>query len=1102
MGGWRVSIIPLRGKSIGQLIMTTLRFVIRSFVHYLRYNLTVTAGVAISTAVLTGALIIGDSVRHSLEKTAFYRLGKTSYALTAGDRYFTTGFADKLQYDLNIPCIPLLLTEGVAVQEGGGNRINNIKVIGVDDRFSLLLDDHFNYGDLGKDEVYISENLAAKFDLNENDPFLLRIRKTSLLPLNAPFVSDEETSISLRVKVGNIVGVEKLGQFNLQNSQTAPFNVFINLDFLNRLMETEGKSNTILFASAGTVHKEEIARSIRKNWDLKDASLKIRTISKTDELEVFSERVFIEPAVIDAFNNGPTNKRLILTYFVNTFRKGNKETPYSFVSTLDGKILKADEIIVSKWLADDMSLQTGDTVELKYFVVGPLRQFDEKSSFFRVKEIVPLSDKYQDPTLMPFIPGLLDAGSCREWKAGIPIDLSKIRDKDEEYWNKWKGTPKAFINIGTALNLWQNRFGDYTSIRFAASEINEEKIKDIFRKYLDPADLGFNVRNVKEEALYAARNGVNFSQLFIGLSFFVLISAVLLTSLLFLLNLAKRSTQAGTLSALGYSYRLIRKLFLMEGIIIAILGALLGLILAIVYNKIILLLLNSLWSDIVRTSILEMEINPITLITGFVISIAIAILTIIISLRRLKGQTVEIQKGIKEKEKKRTGSFMTFLAVITGMAGLAVIFIQLVKNELNTAMFFTAGSLFLISLLLISGRILKYSEKRLLSFTNISHLTFRNISRSRQRSYAIIILFALGTFIIVATGSNRKDITSGAGEITSGTGGYNFFAESTVPVLHDLNNKKICREYGMEGDYSFVQFSKSDGDDASCLNLNRINNPVILGVDPIQLSGRFTFVTSITDMNETDLWSSLSKDLMGGLVPAIADQTVIQWGLGKKVGDTLLYKNASGDTLMLKLIGGLAPSIFQGNVIISDRHFLENFPASSGSSVFLIEIKAGSDTLAEEDISRAMRDWGWQMTTTTERLAEFNSVQNTYLSIFLMLGVLSLVIGTVGLGILIARSIMERKSEIGLLLALGYKQNTIYRIIFTEYFILIIAGIMIGFVPAIISTLPSLLSLNTDVSVTNLIYILLFLVLNSIFWIGLFTRINIREDLVMELKAE
>jgi putative ABC transport system permease protein len=1082
--------------------MTTLGFVIKSFIHYLRYNLTVTAGVAVSTAVLTGALIVGDSVRHSLEKAAFYRLGKTSCALIAGDRYFTAGLADKLQNDLNIPCIPVLITEGIAVREGGGARINNVQVVGVDDRFNLLLNDPFNYGDSGDGEVYISENLAAKLNLNEEDEFLLRIRKTSLVPLSAPFISDEETSVSLRVNIRNIAGAGELGHFNLRNSQTAPFNVFIDLDFLNRSMGTEGKSNTILFASAGSLQEKEIVKSVRKNWIPEDAGLKIRYISRTNELEVFSERVFIESAIIDAFKKDIADKRFILTYFVNTLRKSNKETPYSFVSTLDGERLKEDEILVNGWLADDLSLQAGDSVELKYFVVGPLRQLDEKSALFRVRGIAPYTGEYQDPTLMPFIPGLSDAGSCRDWKAGIPIDLSRIRDKDEEYWNKWKGTPKAFINIGTALNLWQNRFGDYTSIRFAAGETDEVKINDDFRNYLEPANLGFNVRNVKEEALYAAGNGVNFSQLFIGLSFFVLISAVLLTSLLFLLNLAKRSVQAGTLSALGYSDRLIRKLFLMEGIFTAFPGALLGLILAVIYNKVILLLLNSLWSDIVRTSILEMEINPMTLITGFLISIAIAILTIIISLRRLTGQTAEIQKGISGKEKKWPGFLMTFLAVITGLAGLIVIFVQLGNDELNTALFFTAGSLLLISLLLIINGILKYSEKRLLSFSKISHLIFRNISRNRKRSYAIIILFALGTFIIVATGSNRKDITSGAGENTSGTGGYHFFAESTVPVLQDLNNKKISREYGLEGDYSFVQLSKSDGDDASCLNLNRINNPVILGADPVQLHGRFTFVTGTTDLDNNNPWSSLSKDLTGGLVPAVADQTVIQWGLGKKVGDTLLYKNAAGDTLMLKLIGGLAPSVFQGNVIISERHFLEQFPSSSGSSVFLIETKAGPDTLAEEDLSRALRDWGWQMSRTTDRLAEFNSVQNTYLSIFLMLGVLSLFIGTIGLGILIARSIMERKSEIGLLLALGYKQNKIYRIIFTEYFILIITGIAVGFVPAIISTLPSLLSLNTDVSFTNLIFILLFLILNGILWIGLFTRFSISKDLVKELRTE
>jgi ABC-type antimicrobial peptide transport system permease subunit len=504
----------------------------------------------------------------------------------------------------------------------------------------------------------------------------------------------------------------------------------------------------------------------------------------------------------------------------------------------------------------------------------------------------------------------------------------------------------------------------------------------------------------------------------------------------------------------------------------------------------------------VRTSLLEMKIDPISLLTGFLINIAIAVITIIISLRRMDGRIAEIQKEIQPKEIKGAGTVTLILGILSGLAGLSVIFLQAVLSELNTAMYFIAGSLLLISLLLLSDRILKYFENRLISFSSLSHLTLRNITRNRKRSYAIIILFALGAFIVVATGSNRRDITRGADENSSGTGGFRFFAESTIPVLHDLNDRTARDQYGIEEDYNFIQFSKSEGDDASCLNLNRVKNPVILATDPENLAGRFKFLTTADDVNKNDPWLSLNADWGEGLVPAVADQTVIQWGLGLRVGDTLFYKNYSGDTLKLKLIGGLAPSVFQGNVIISELNFLKNFPSASGSSVFLIEPHEASDSAVVEDFSRAMRDWGWHMNRTTDRLAEFYSVENTYLSIFLMLGVLSLVIGTFGLGILIARSIMERKNEIGLMLALGYRHQSVYRIVFAEYLILLTAGIAIGFIPAVISTLPSLLSINTDVSFLNLVYIIIFLAVNSFIWIGLFTRINIRTDIVLELKAE
>ncbi len=67
---------------------------------------------------------------------------------------------------------------------------------------------------------------------------------------------------------------------------------------------------------------------------------------------------------------------------------------------------------------------------------------------------------------MPDFPGITAKESCSDWDAGIPIDMSLIRPKDEDYWYRYKGTPKAFINYEMGKELWGNNFGPATAIRF------------------------------------------------------------------------------------------------------------------------------------------------------------------------------------------------------------------------------------------------------------------------------------------------------------------------------------------------------------------------------------------------------------------------------------------------------------------------------------------------------------------------------------------------------------------------------------------------------------------------------------------------------------
>ena len=63
------------------------RYALRSLWHYRRVNLAVLLGVLVATAVLTGALIVGDSVRGSLRRLTIERLGQIDQILLA-DHFF------------------------------------------------------------------------------------------------------------------------------------------------------------------------------------------------------------------------------------------------------------------------------------------------------------------------------------------------------------------------------------------------------------------------------------------------------------------------------------------------------------------------------------------------------------------------------------------------------------------------------------------------------------------------------------------------------------------------------------------------------------------------------------------------------------------------------------------------------------------------------------------------------------------------------------------------------------------------------------------------------------------------------------------------------
>ena len=1116
--------------------MTKLQYILKTFTHYFRQNLLVALGVVVSTTVLTGSLIIGDSVRYSLEQSTFSRLGNTTHLVSVTDRYFRQEMANEMETaNPALKVTPVLQLEGMAVAGGGELRANKVQINGIRNDFSKMAGTGL-FDSLQNNEIAISANLAERLQIKEGDNLLVRIQKASLIPMNAPFVSAEETSVSLQVNVKKVVSAEKLGRFNLKNSQTAPFNIFLSINRLNQLMEFEGKANQLLISTE--LKNDEIVAVVKSCLTPADAGLQIENIEKSGETQISTERVFLDEKIAEVLQKLP-GATPILTYFVNNIEaspnpsKGGEQKsriqnpesrieypasnnqspsisinlhfsssiPYSFVSTLANSALAENEIVLNRWAADDLQVKPGDSLRLKYFEIGPLRQLIIKESDFVLKEIIAMDNPLSDPTLVPHLPGLSDAGHCREWEAGVPINLDAIRDKDEKYWNDFKGTPKAFISKQKADEIWGNRFGSNTAVRFAAGSFNNDLFLKTFKSEINPGDLGMTVSPVREQGLYAARNGTDFSGLFIGLSFFLLVAGIILTSLLFRLNLENRAQQIKLFSALGFGEKQVRSFYLAEGLAVALTGGLIGLVVSVLYTSLVFKILNTLWFEIVRTDVLLIKIFPVTLFTGLIISLVVSLLAVFVSVRRFQNQFSGNRKKAKTARLK-SGWMKPVIYLLPVIAVLLVVY-QVATGQMNPGLFFVSGILLLTGILLILREFLFSIEKSGSAGFGKKRLILLNLVRNKARSMRVITLFAIGTFMLVSTGSNKLDLSAGAQKKTSGTGGFLFFAESSVPVLFDINDKNKRADEGMMEDFSAVQFMKVEGDDASCLNLNRISQPAILGVEPAALAGRFSFAVKTKETGETDPWLALKQTNDDGTIPAIADQTVIQWGLGMKVGDILLYQNEKGDTLRLKLIAGTTPSVFQGFVIISTQNFLQNYPTHSGTSVFLVEGKPENQQPIGDELNSVFRDYGWEMTTTVSRLVEFYSITNTYLSIFMALGALGLILGTIGLAVILARSLLERKREIAVMLATGFDTNPIFRIIAFEYFILLVAGVLTGLLAAVTAVLPAFLSPGSDASGSTVALVVALILVNGFIWIAVLTKAMLqKKNLVADLRVE
>ena len=311
---------------------------------------------------------------------------------------------------------------------------------------------------------------------------------------------------------------------------------------------------------------------------------------------------------------------------------------------------------------------------------------------------------------------------------------------------------------------------------------------------------------------------------------------------------------------------------------------------------------------------------------------------------------------------------------------------------------------------------------------------WQSIFASRRQHLMAYWALSMGVFTVFAVGLCRPDFTD-ANMIGTATGGYQLYIDSRVPVQYDLNNQEVRHKLNIDAlpdDTRFLHFMRHSADEASCLNLNKVEIPTVLG---IELSEMCSF--GLTEIKPSDL-------------PAVyIDEEALIWSMMKSPGDTILYTNGQGQQTSVLIAGSYPTGIFHGNAIMSDDDFRLLWPEESGIEVLLVKTSKPAETA--ELLSIAMNEYGLLIQTTEERIRMFFEVTDTYLLIFLTLGGLGLLLGIFSLIIIVRKNLTAQQSAIQQYLALGFSRKTLTAMLLHENLIVPFYAILAGGSGALIS---------------------------------------------------
>lgn len=945
--------------------------------YYWRFYRLVALAVVIMMAVLTGSLLLGDSVRGTLVQRVGERLGKTETIIASG-----TGFMS----DTVIHQSLMAHAQGYLLVDG---------YVSVDDKLLPVYVWGTDADSLPSGEAMVNEPLRAK--LADAAEMVLHLPAHNMVPSGSLFVT-QSYATQMRLHVAGVKSVDEGGNLLLKNEQTLPLNVFVSRQYLAEAMELKGKINIIL--ANDVIDQQKLTDVWQPEWS---------GIHLTDTSLIY-DGIFIPHEIVEKCKG-----IVYFSYLVNDIVSDRDTIPYSFVTAVNewqGVPLVGQDMILSDYAAKRLHVSVGDSVEMSYFIAKDLKKLDTNSQKLRVKRIVPLTDFMHDSLLTADFPGLSHVEKCTDWDSDLPIKMERVTKADEDFWYAYRQTPKAIVSYEAVREDWSNAFGSATALRFASKPAVS----------LTSSDAGLLFYHPRAEGLRAAKGGVDFASLFLALGCFIILAAILLMNNPLLEMLTLRSGEVQLYRQFGFSNSDIRNLFFREAFSVIFLASPFGVIAGFLYSALTLWLLAGVWSGATHTEGFALHVQPLTVIVGWLIGLFICAVSLWMVIRNI----------VKQNENQGDWSMILYGRITRPvpliLLGVTVVLISVNFLALHSlALFIVCGLLWITT----GSFFLGWYIRRKASDHGATRLQllWQSLYACRKQHQLAYWTLSMGVFTVFAVGLNRPDVRN-AGQAM---GGWQYYVESRVPIEYNLNNAEARRRLSLDAlpdSTVFLQFLRHNQDEASCLNLNKVSNPTVLGVD-------------LRDMATFGLIPS------GQPMSIYLDEEALVWSLMKSVGDTIYYQDGRGETVPVVIAGSYPTGLFHGAAIMSRDNFRSLWPRESGTEVLLM--RSSHPEEAADVLATAMSEYGLTVMTVGERLQMFFEVTETYLVIFLTLGALGLLLGIFSLLIIVRKNLTAQQSTISFYRTMGFAEPLILQMLKYENLLVPLYASVAGTTGAIIS---------------------------------------------------